>query len=389
MHARPCREPAHPNPFSARFPRRSLPGRHHVRIELHSDHLGHRLRRDLPVAFPVSTTRPFRSHPGRKRCRGQDRSRMPPRSATGTDIDRKSHRAFRMGPRSWTLRRAVCERQARPDVVPVRIRVPVENGPDAVPAADSPGTCSTAIRVSRMIGFPPPKTSGRIVMRDKSSVSVLFTSFGWEAPRITAAPRGAWRRAGVFQRRRTDRGRKERWRSAGSRRRTAPVPSRPRHAALGSGPGSERRSGAQPVGHGGGDRGSGIAADGDPPGPRAQGPGFREQRALRAVRRIHPNPTRSGVRPGGAEKVPRPFGHPQQAHDTLPASSTASGRTCLRGHWFETGILEAPMRTLGLPRHITRGAAWASSPARGSPRAIALEHPRCPSRTDSPPNRAK
>ena len=66
------------------------------------------------------------------------------------------------------------ERQARPDVVPVRIRVLVESGLGAIPAAEIPGTDSAAIRMSRMIGFPPPKTSGRIVMRDKSSVSFMF-----------------------------------------------------------------------------------------------------------------------------------------------------------------------------------------------------------------------
>ena len=40
------------------------------------------------------------------------------------------------------------------------------------PAASIPSTCSTAIRMSRMIGFPP-KTSARTVMRSSSSVLPL------------------------------------------------------------------------------------------------------------------------------------------------------------------------------------------------------------------------
>ena len=59
-------------------------------------------------------------------------------------------------------------------------RVPVPGTPagsslPCLPAASMPSTCSTAIRMSRRIGFPP-KTSARTVMRSSSSDSLLMFS---------------------------------------------------------------------------------------------------------------------------------------------------------------------------------------------------------------------
>ena len=168
--------------------------------------------------------------------------------------------------------------------------------------------------------------------------------------------------------------------------RTAPVPARSRHTALGCAhrlgtawrcaPGRaqrRRRPGApaslptaiHPV-RGRGGRGSGNS---EPCGPSAGSTPSQPAAASAPAVRKGPAP----VRPPAAG-----------ARHTLPAWSTASGRPCLRGYWFETGILEAPMRTLDLPRHIARGAAWASSPARGSPFPSRNPDPRFNSRIGNP-----
>ena len=78
--------------------------------------------------------------------------------------------------------RAVCVQQARSDVLRLEQGVLTQIVSSESPAASMAKTCSTAMRILRMIGFPP-KTSARTVMRSSRSAGLVIVS-----PQIVVAP---------------------------------------------------------------------------------------------------------------------------------------------------------------------------------------------------------